>query len=180
MAEAKEIKLGSGVIYVAEFSESIPDDAALEVAGNLIGTIKGGAQVEYKPSIIEVEDDSLQVIARFIGKEEVTLKSGLLTWNLDNLKQLCEGTLTDDTENHIRTLKIGSKGATKMTQYVVRFVHTKEDGKKVRATLVGSATNGFNIAFVPDKETIIDAEFKAMPSDSDGTLLIYSIEYAAV
>ena len=179
MAESKEIVLGSGSLYIAEYSDSIPDDTSLEIAGNLIAEIKGGASVEYKPTIIEVESDELQTIARFVGKEEITFKSGIMKWNFDNLAQLAEGTLTDDTENDIRTLKLGAKGANEMTKYVVRFVHTKQDGYKIRATLVGSAVNGFTIAFVPDKETVIDAEFKAMPHDTDGTQLIYSVEYAS-
>ena len=29
------------------------------------------------------------------------------------------------------------------------------------------------LAFAKDKESVIDAEFKALPSDSDGTLITY-------
>mgnify|MGYP006978495689 CR=1 FL=1 len=32
--------------------------------------------------------------------------------------------------------------------------------------------NGFSLAFNPDKETVVDAEFSAMSSDDDGTLVI--------
>ena len=179
MAETKEITLGSGLLYVAAYSGDIPDNATIEVEGNLVGTIKGGAEVEYKFDTVEVEDDNFQTVARFITKEEATLKTGVITWNLDNLAQLSEGTLEDDTTNHIRTLKIGGLGARELTQYVAHFVHTKGTGKKVRCTMVATANGGFTLAFAPDKETQVDAEFKAMPADEDGTKIIYSIEYSA-
>lgn len=179
MAEIKEIILGSGKLYIAEFEDELPTNAELEIEGNLAGNIKGGASVEYKPSIIEVDSDENITVARFIGKEEITFKSGYLTWNLDNLKHLSQGTITDNAVTGIRTLKIGGKGARKMKNYVVHFVHTKSDGFKVRATLVGNPTDGFSLAFAPDKESVIDAVFKALAHDGEGTQLIYSMEYDA-
>ncbi len=40
-------------------------------------------------------------------------------------------------------------------------------------TIVGKNTAGYTLAFAKDKETVIDAEFEAMPSDEQGTLIIY-------
>lgn len=178
MAETKDIVLGSGSLYIAEYTgTTLPSNATIETNTNLVGEIKGGASVEYKANIIEVDSDDLQTIARFIGKEEITFKSGILKWNLDNLAQLSSGAITDDDVTGIRTLKIGGKGARKCTNYVVHFVHTKSDGKKIRATLVGNAVDGFTIGFVPDKETVVDATFKALAHDDAGTQLVYSIEY---
>ena len=47
---AEQIKLGSGDLYIAAFSDTIPADATLEVAGNQVAHIKGGASLEYKPT----------------------------------------------------------------------------------------------------------------------------------
>jgi len=42
----------------------------------------------------------------------------------------------------------------------------------VRVTIVGTNEAGFTIAWAKDKETVINAEFKAQPVDRDGTLII--------
>lgn len=176
----KQIVLGSGELYVAPFDadSGIPDDAVLEVDTNQMGLIKGGASVEYKPTEYEIFDDAYQVHNRYIVSEEVTFKSGVLTWNVGTLKNLiAKGVYTDDTTEGKRTLKLGGKAARIMDEYVVRFVHTYSDGKKLRITLVATASNGFTLAFAPDKETVIDAEFKAKAHDADGVQLIIEDEY---
>jgi hypothetical protein len=38
---------------------------------------------------------------------------------------------------------------------------------------------GFSIAFAKDKETVIDAEFKCLPQDDEGTLIQYVEEIQA-
>lgn len=179
MAE-QQIKLGSGDLYIASFSGTIPEDTVQEVAGNKVGYIKGGASLEYKPTELPVTDDSFAFEKRFITAEDVTFKSGILTWDMETLNKLsAAGTYADDATGHVRTLKLGGKGAREMAQYVIRFVHAMADGNKFRVTLVGTASNGFSFAFAPDKETVIDCEFKAVGHDADGTKVILAEEYDA-
>ena len=177
---ANEIVLGSGVLYAMAFTGTLPTDEALEATANELGKIKGGASVEYKPTEYEVKDDLGTVQRRFITSEEVTMKSGILTWNAETLSKLvAKGTYNDNSTTHVRTLKIGGLGAREMDKYVLRFVHTDGEGHKFRATIVGTASNGMTLAFAPDKETVVDATFKAMGHDADGTQLILSEEYEA-
>ena len=75
------------------------------------------------------------------------------------------------------TLKLGKRGAIK--NYIVRFVHTKDGGLKYRVTIVGTAQNGFELAFDPEKATVIDAEFVAGSLDAEGTKLILEEELQA-
>ncbi|PNT94148.1 hypothetical protein [Clostridium thermosuccinogenes] len=172
-----EVILGSGQLYLMEYTEdSMPEDLVIETEANSVGRIKGGASLEYKPTEYEVTDDFGEVVKRFITKEEVTFKSGILTWSLENISKLSPATLTDDTTKHEKVLKIG--GAKALKNYVLRFVHTKDDGNKLRITLVATAGNGFSISFTGDKETVIDAEFKAL-SQTDGTLVEIREEYTA-
>lgn len=166
MSEKDEVILGSGKLYLLEYTGTIPDDTTFEVEGNNVGKIKGGASLEYKPTEYEVVDDEGNIVKRFITKEEVTFKSGILTWLLENLEKLSPGTLTKTADE--KTLKIG--GAKALTNYALRFTHTKDDGKKLRITIVATAGNGFVLTFAGDKETVIDAEFKAI-SQEDGTLV---------
>jgi hypothetical protein len=170
-----EVILGSGKVYMVEYTwNAIPEDVTLEVEANSLGRIKGGASLEYKPTEYEVTDDNGEVVKRFITKEEVTFKSGILTWSLENLHKLSPATLTDDTTKHEKKLKIGGSKALK--NYALRFVHTKDDGKKLRITMIATAGNGFTLTFSGDKETVIDAQFKAISQD-DGTLVEIRDQY---
>lgn len=174
---ADEVILGSGKLYLAEYAgDAMPDDVTFETDSNSVGRIKGGASLEYKPTEYEVTDDFGEVIKRFITKEEVTFKSGILTWNIANLAKLSPGTLTDDAEKKEKILKIG--GAKALKNYALRFVHTKDDGNKLRITMVATAGNGFTLQFQGDKETVIDALFKAI-SQEDGTLVEIRDQYTA-
>ena len=49
-----------------------------------------------------------------------------------------------------------------MKNVLVRFVHTKDDGKKIRLTMIANATNGFTMQFQGGQETVIDAELSAI------------------
>ncbi|MPN04648.1 hypothetical protein SDC9_151893 [bioreactor metagenome] len=44
---------------------------------------------------------------------------------------------------------------------LLRFVHVKENGKKIRFTMIGQGGNGFAIEFT-DKELTVDAEITAI------------------
>lgn len=170
------IILGSGKLYVAPYDAEtgVPADASIETDENTMGRIKGGATLEYAPTTYEVVDDTHYVVKRFIQSEEVSFKSGVLTWDMANLEKLagaCD--FTEDTEAATKTIKIGGRGANGLTPYIVRFVHS-DDEKTLRITLVGTPEAGFALTFAPDKETVIDAEFKALSHDDAGTLVIVS------
>lgn len=170
------ITLGSGDLYIAKFTNTIPANEVLETEINKIGSIKGGAALSVSPEVYEVIDDKGMCLKRFITSQEVTFKSGILTWDLETLKMLTLGGTYTKTEK-AATLKIGANGT--IEQYVVRFVHTLDDGKKIRVTIVGTASNGFELNFNPDEETVIDAEFKAMAHDAEGNQVIIEQEIAA-
>lgn len=174
---ANNILLGSGDLYLLTYVDTIPDDATLEVEANMVGRIKGGAELSYKPTEYEVTDDKNEVIKRFITKEEVTFKTGILTWFQATLAKLCPGVLTDDSVKKESVLTIG--GARTLTAQAIRFVHTKDNGFKLRVTLVGTAGEGFTLKFDPAKETVIDAVFKAL-SQTNGVLVTIRDQYAAV
>lgn len=180
--ELEQVILGSGDLYVLAFDGSVPANATIEVDDNLIGRIQGGAEISYKPSIKTVEDDSGKIVRRFITKEEVTLKSGVLTWCVATLAKLAAaGNYTEETvsSKKIRKLKIGGKAGRALAEYLIRFVHVKADGNKLRCTIAGNAASGFSLAFEPEKETVVDAEFSAIACDADGTQVILEEEFEA-
>lgn len=178
------IVLGSGKLYCATASAAqgggytIPGDSTLETTANLLGWIQGGATLEYTPEFYVAKDDLGKVSKKYLTNEEVTLKSGIMTWNASTLEKLsATATVTAPASSGDPTvIKIGGIENFDNTQYVLRFVHEDETDGDIRVTIVGSNEAGFSVAFAKDKETVIDAEFKAVPHDSSGTLVQIAFE----
>ena len=169
------IVLGSGKLYYKEFNGVMPENADIETATNLLGLISGGASLEYKPEFYTAEDDYGLVQKTIITKEEATLKSGVITWNGNTLSVLSSTARVTEAADK-RTVKIGGRGNDNGKSYVLHFVHEDPVDGDVRVTIVGKNEAGFTLAFAKDKETVIDAEFKAKPHDAEGTLIKYEEE----
>jgi len=166
----EKIILGSGKLYVTEYSDSIPADAVIEAAGNLLGYIQGGATLSYKPTFYLAEDDLGLVKKQILTKEEVSLKSGIMTWNGDTLKRLLStARVTENGVTNKRLVKIGGVSNQDGKRYIVRFVHEDATDGDVRVTIVGGNQGELALSFAKDKETVIDAEFMAIPHDTEGT-----------
>lgn len=175
--DGERIVLGSGYLYISEFdskTKAIPTNEEIEKDENLLGLIQGGAEVTYKPSYYEAKDDMGKVSKTILTEEEATLKSGIMTWCGKTLEKLCEtARVNEDKVKKIRTVKIGGVGNATGKKYVIHFVHKDETDGDIRVTIVGNNQAGFSFAFAKDKETVIDAEFKAAPQDKEGTLILY-------
>lgn len=172
------ITLGSGKLYSVEYTGTIPSNTDLEKESNILGYIQKGASLDYKPEFYEAEDDLGIVKKQILTKEEVTFKSGILTWNAETLKKLvATGRITEDAGKGMRTIKIGGINNNDGKQYIFHFVHEDKKDGNVRITIVGQNTAGFSLAFAKDAETVIDAEIKALPNDNEGTLIIFQEEY---
>lgn len=174
-----KIVLGSGFLYIDEYSATsgIPADATLEVNSNILGYIKGGATLEYTPTKYTAIDDMGRKSKTITTDEVAKLIAGIMTWNGNTLQKICSRarvTTVNATSSADgkRTVKIGG-GVDDGKNYVLRFVHHDEEDGDVRVTIVGKNEAGMSILFAADKETTINTEFRAIPHDSDGTLIIY-------
>lgn len=163
------VTLGSGDLYIMDYEGTIPEDIQIETLDNKVGSIKGGAELEYSPESYTVTGDNGMAYKAFITKEEVKFKSGILTWNLDVLSKLVMGGELS-TDDSIATLKIGKNGTSAIKQVLIRFVHKIDEDNAVKVTMIGSPASGFTLSFNPEEETVIDAEFSAL-SQKDGTLV---------
>lgn len=169
----EKIVLGSGTLYCVEFSDTLPENNTIEQDTNILGYIKGGASIEYVPTYYEAKDDLGKVSKVVITEEEATLKSGIMTWNGNTLGKLSNtARVTEDGGKRI--VKIGGIGNDNGKKYAIHFLHEDPKDGDVRVTIVGQNQAGFTLAFVKDQETVIDAEFKAQPQDSEGTLILYT------
>lgn len=171
----ESIVLGSGDLYCTEFmgaDKELPTNEELEKEENRLGHIKGGAEIEYKPDFYEAKDDMGKVSKVITTEEEVTLKSGIMTWCGVTIEKLCQTARVTEKDGK-RTVKVGGMGNATGKKYLLRFVHKDTEDGNIRITIVGNNQAGFTIAFAKDTETVIDAEFKAQPMDKEGTLILY-------
>lgn len=172
MNNNKPYTLGAGKLFTTVFEESkgIPSISELEKEENRLGSISGGATLEYKATYYNVKDDLGEVDDQVITAEEASIKSGVLTWNATTLEKLASTARTSTDEDGLTVVKIGGLANDNGKKYVIHFVH--KSGAK-RITIVGKCIDGFSLAFAKDKETVVDAVFKALGQDDEGTLIIY-------
>lgn len=174
MSASKRITLGSGKLYVTEFTDTIPDHSEITVDENLLGYIKGGATLEYTPTFYEAKDDLGYVVKTIITEEEALLKSGILTFNGDTLEKLCDtARVEEDTTKQLRIVKFGGIANARRAKYLICFHHEDPIDGDIWVIIVGNNQAGFSLAFAKDAETVIDAEFKALSQDDEGTLIKY-------
>lgn len=177
MAEKERIILGSGQLYGMKFSGSLPEYGAIETDENRFGYIKGGAALEYKPTLYTAKDDLGQVSKTCLQGEDATFKTGIMTRISRNFQKLCStARVTDDEAKKVRTVKIGGISNFDNTLYLLHFLHKDARDGNIRVTMVGTNQAGFTLNFKADSETIVDAEFKAEAMDGEGTLIIYEEE----
>lgn len=173
------ITLGSGKIYLAAFSETLPTVDTICVEQNLLGYIKGGASLEYTEETYEEKDD-LGIVSKIITtSEEALLKCGLLTWNGTTLTKLIDRCKTTE-EAGKRVTKIGGAGNTQGGYYAICFFHEDKTDGNLWILIKGRNTAGATLTFATDNGTVIEPEFKAMPHDEDGTLIELIEEIPAV
>lgn len=168
----ESITLGSGKAYIAEYDAAtgMPEVTDICKAENLLGHIQGGAELSYTAEPYEEKDDLGMVSKIIVTAEEAILKLGLLTWNGDTLAKLvdrCKST----TEGGKRTVKIGGAGNAQGKQWVICFAHEDKVDGNLWVLMRGTNTAGFTLTFAVDAGTKIEPEFKALPSDDDGTLI---------
>lgn len=160
MALKDEILLGAGEVFMYEFSgETVPSHEEIETEEHNVGHCSGGFSIDYKPEKYEVKNQYGNTVKSFITKEEITAKTGILSWDLARLALLSTAKFTTDTAKKIRKLSFGGGGALKTV--LIRFVHTKDTGKKIRFTMIGQGGNGFALEFA-DKEVTVDSEITAI------------------
>lgn len=174
VASVEEYTLGSGDLFIKEYTAGTAVTAEDVIStGERLGEIKGGASLEYTTETKEDSSDLGRTKIVIISKEDVVLKSGVMTWNGKTLEKLCQtARVTKSVDNKKRTIKIGGLANAANKSYAVAFQY-KGDGKKgLTVLIVGKNTAGFTVSFSSDNATVIDAEFKAQALDNEGTLVV--------
>lgn len=168
----ENITLGSGKVYIDEFSEEtgIPEVETICTPQNLLGYIKGGATLTYTEETYEEKDDLGFVSKVITTSEEALLKLGLLTWNGNTLKNLADRCKVTEAEGK-RTIHIGGAGNAQGKIWVVAFAHEDKADGNLWVVIKGKNRSGFTLTFAVDSGTVLEPEFKALPQDAEGTLI---------
>ena len=178
-SNSDKITLGSGDLMIKEYEGGeMPAHTDFKVDTDLLGRIKGGCTLEYTGEWYEAKDDTGKVVKTIITSEEAILKSGVITWNGKTLAQLCATARVTESAG-LRTVKIGGTANNNGKSYALCFHHADPVDGDVWLVVRAVNQGGFSLAFVKDAETVIDAEFKCLPQDDDGTLIQYIEEIAA-
>lgn len=174
---SREIILGSGDTYICEYTGEIPEDSVIEIDANRAGNTKAGASVEYAITSQTVKDDKNRVSRTIITDETVKFKTGMITWSPEFILAIFSTARIDTTSKpgH-QVIKIGGLSNASNKKYLFRFVHTYQDGRKLRVTITGKNTGTLTLAFVTENPTTIDPEITADPLDNEGTLVIFDKE----
>ena len=165
------ITLGSGKIYLTTYDgKTTPTVDTVCIEGNLLGYIKGGASLEYTEETYEEKDDLGYVSKIITTSEEAILKCGLLTWNGNTLKSLIDRCKVTEASGK-RTVNIGGDGNKQGGSYVICFKHEDKIDGNLWILIIGRNTAGATLTFSKDAGSTIEPEFKALPQDTNGTLV---------
>lgn len=136
LSKRKDITLGSGKLYAQEYTgTTVPETEAICTDDNILGYISGGATLSYKPTFYTAKDDLGLVSKTVITAEEVTLKSGVMTWDGNTLAKLSATARVTETDAASgkpakRSVKIGGVDNADGKKYVLCFKHADKDGKR--------------------------------------------------
>ena len=158
---ANDITLGSGRIYVVEYTGTIPADNVIEAAANQFGYTKGGATLTYETEFTEVEDDNGDIKEVFLNTDSATFKCGAFMGNAADIVKICP-TARSTTANGVTTVSIGGVSNDDNKKYLVRFKHKTEP---LRVTIVGRNTEGFELAFSADDAVTLEPTFTCSAMD---------------
>lgn len=172
----EKVIMGSGEVFIEEFTGGLPGFEELRekmmVEEKRAGWIKGGASIEYKPTMTLEKDDMGHVVKEVLTDEEATFKTGFFTWNAETLSRLCS-TARVETKGKYRILKVGGTKNDDGKQYVILFVHKDPVEGDCYLVIVGRNSAGFSVTYATDSATVIEAEFACRPQDGEGTLIQY-------
>ncbi|MDM0720057.1 hypothetical protein QTH81_17550, partial [Clostridium perfringens] len=68
--------------------ETIPDDATIETEEHNVGHCNSGFSIDYKPKKYDVKNQYGRIVKSFITDEELTCKTGIISWDLNKLALL--------------------------------------------------------------------------------------------
>lgn len=177
----EQILLGAVEVYITNYDSSVgvPKDEELEVEANNVGHTSGGTTVECMPEKYDVQNSYGEVVKSVIRSFKATIKFGMLMFNAENIKRMnnakveysVDGTDWTDKETGATKKRIRFDNKYNLDTLLVRLVHTKSNGEKIRTTMIGQGGNGFTSEY-SENEMVIDAQIDSIKANDDFVLEI--------
>ena len=104
-AEAKDILIGACDVFMYPFTGTeIPEDAVIETAEHSVGHCSSGFTIDYKPTKYEVTNHHGSTVKSYVTKEEISAKTGIMSWDLERLTLLSTAEYTVEKEKKKKKL----------------------------------------------------------------------------
>lgn len=169
-----KITLGSGKAYILEYSGTMPEVTDICKEENLLGKIKGGAELRYTTETHEERDDLGTVAKVVVTSEEAVLKLGFITFNGSMIAKLADRCkVTEDKAAGTRTVLLGGAGNAQGKEWVVCFHHHDAKDGDIWLLMRGTNQAGLTLAFATDAGTKLEPEIRGLPFDESGSLVKY-------
>lgn len=163
-----EYMIGGGTLYFYPMSTSVTTfqtDEDIEQPQYNVGVCMKGFKITDKPKIEEITDSNNNLIRQFVTQEKITIKTGVVSWKVQNLSTLSRATYstTCTTNGALTGEQVATiTGSGQLPIYLVRLVNNSLDnGQTVRFTCIAQPGAGFDLAF-SDKPTTVNVEMSAI------------------
>lgn len=160
--------IGGGTLYFYPISSTLatfPTDEEIEQSQYNVGVCSKGFKITDKPKIEEITDSNQNLIRQFVTQEKLTIKTGVVSWKVQNLSTLSRATYSTNctTNGAIAGEEVATvTGSGQLPIYLVRLVNNSlPNGQTIRFTCIAQPGAGFDLAF-SDKPTTVNAEMSAI------------------
>jgi hypothetical protein len=180
MAEKQEILFGSGDIFIVSDTLDLQTATEAEIDAALVkvGESNGEATLNIAYEFVDVRGGKLnQLLKSFMSSESVNFNAGLITFDLKMISEFLAATFSEDTTAGKRILGIG--GVKNVPIKRLRFVHYKEDGKRLIMDMHKAQNRtGLEWVFNSEEATPFSFEFTlfADPTKTNGNIVTITEE----
>ncbi|WP_117161435.1 hypothetical protein [Paraliobacillus sp. X-1268] len=162
MADAQEILFGTGDLFVVpeEVDLEVDTQEVIDAALVKVGESSGEATLAVEYEFADVRGGTAnQIMKSVMTSETISFSAGIVTYDLDKIGEFVAGEYSEDETE--RKLKLG--GGFKVPVKRLRFVHTKDDGKKIMMDMHKAQNRaGLEWIFNVEEQTNFEYEFTLM------------------
>jgi len=160
------ILLGDGELYLGILPDGTDPETALSTviddALKNIGIIESGATLNIDKKMKDLKSNR-GIVGRYTTETNTSFKSGVLSWNINDLNSLLGATVTTDGTS--KKTVVGAND--RLPVVYLRFIHTKADGGTLTVNMYRAQAEGkLDFKFDREKHTTINYEFMALASSA--------------
>lgn len=160
--------IGAGQLYLYPITQTLeyfPTDAEIECEEYNAGVCSGGFKITDKPKVEKIVDANGNIVQMYVTQEDITIKTGIVSWNTQNIAQLTRATFsTNCTTNgaleYEEVATLTGQGA--LPTFLLRLTNDNmTSGQTLRFTAIVQPSAGTDFQF-GGKETTVNAEVTAI------------------